>query len=52
MSERSREAIERTARKLYDADKKGGGNATYEQCRERVQRAVNTGDNKRANGNK
>jgi hypothetical protein len=43
----TRDSIDSTARALREAT---GGRLTQEQARERVERAVRTGDNKRSNG--
>lgn len=43
----TREGIEQAARDLRQST---GGRMTQEQARERVERAVRTGDNKRENG--
>jgi len=43
----TRDSIDSAARTVREAS---GGRLTQEQARERVERAVRTGDNKRSNG--
>lgn len=44
--------IARTAKAYRETVERAGGSITHEQSMERVRKAVNQGDNKRANNNR